>query len=107
MNTHLLPSETAKLQQSYLTHQVNFLTKVSKVKQNPPVFCSKCHLSFNRIDLHLHNHQQIKQNTNELEKHLTKSRIFTQNFIDEFEKKKKTDSGDSKRLNDMNRNYCG
>ena len=33
---HLMPSETAKLDQSYLTHQVNSLTKVSKLKQNPP-----------------------------------------------------------------------
>lgn len=43
---HLMPSETAKLDQSYLTHQVNSLTKVSKLKQNPPALCSKCHLFF-------------------------------------------------------------
>lgn len=40
---HLMPSESAKLHQSYLTHQVNYLTKVSKLKQNPPALCSKCH----------------------------------------------------------------
>ena len=63
---HLLSSETAKLQQSYLICQVNFVTKVSKVKKNAPVLCSKCHLSFDGIYLHLHNQHQIRRKTNEL-----------------------------------------
>ena len=43
---HLMLSQTAKFGQRYLTHQVNSLTKASKLKQNPPALCSKCHLFF-------------------------------------------------------------
>ena len=97
---HLLSSETAKLQQSYLTPQVNFLTKVSKVKQNAPVLRSQCHLFSDRIDFHLHNQHQIRRKTNQLEQQISKSRILTQHFMDEFNRKKETDSVDSERSNE-------
>ena len=37
LKSHNLPPDTAKIQQSYLTRNVNFLTKVSKTKQKHPV----------------------------------------------------------------------
>lgn len=58
---HQLSSPVSKTQQSYLTRQVNFLTKVSKSKQNEPLICPKCHLFFDRIDLHLHSRHQLRR----------------------------------------------
>ena len=37
--SHNLPPDTAKIQQSFQTRNVNFLIKVSKTKQKPPVLC--------------------------------------------------------------------
>lgn len=45
-STHETPNETVKLQQSYLTRNIDFLTKTSKVKQNPTMLRCKCSLFF-------------------------------------------------------------
>ena len=101
-SAHLLPSEAARLQQSYLTREVNYLTKVSKVKQSAPVLCSKCRLFFDRIDLHLHNQHQIRRKTKELEKQLIKSKSLTQNFLDKFNSKGQIDNKETE-TNEKNR----
>ena len=95
---HLMPSETAKLNQSYLTHQVNSLTKVSKLKQNPPALCFKCHLFFDRTNLHLYIHHQIKWNSKQLENLLIKWRTLTKSFIYKFGRKNQIDNAYSKNL---------
>lgn len=97
--THQLSSIIAKLHQSYLIQQVNFLTKVSKGKQNISVLCSKCHLFFNIIDLHLHNNHQIRTKTKQLEKQIIKSRTLTQHFLEEFNRKQEHDSVGSETSN--------
>lgn len=97
--THQLSSIIAKLHQSYLIQQVNFLTKVSKGKQNISVLCSKYHLFFNIIDLHLHNNHQIRTKTKQLEKQIIKSRTLTQHFLEEFNRKQEHDSVGSETSN--------
>ena len=101
-SAHFLISEAAKLQQSYLTRQVTYLTKVWKVKQNAPVLCLNCHLFFDRIDLHLHNHHQIRRKTKELEKQLVKSKSLTQNFLHELNRKRQIDYEETETI-DKNR----
>lgn len=85
-NGHNLPSDTAQVQQSYLTPNVNYLTKVSKTKQKPPTLCVKCRLFFDRIDLHLRNHYQLRRKTKELQININKSITVTNIFLEEFKK---------------------
>ena len=98
-NTHQLSSIIAKLHQSYLIQQVNFLTKVSKGKQNMSVLCSKCHLFFDIIDLHLHNNHQIRRKTKQLEKQIIKSKTLKQHFLEEINRKQEHDSVGSETSN--------
>ena len=87
--SHNLPPYTANIQQSFLTRNVNFLTKVSKSKQKPSVLCVICRLFFDRIDLHLHNYHQIRK-TKELENNINKSITVTNIFLENFQKNTKT-----------------
>ena len=85
---HQLSSKVAKLHHSFFTRQVNFLTKISKIKQNEPIMCAKCHLFFDRIDIHLHNHQ-LRRKSKESQSQITKSKNITKHFLEDFNKKKK------------------
>ena len=92
LKQHQLSQKVAKLHQSFFTRKVNFLTEVSKVKQNDPVMCAKCHLFFDRIDIHSHNNHQLRKKSQELASQLTKSITITNNFIEDFERKTEPDS---------------
>ena len=87
---HQISSKVAKLQQNFFTRQVNYLTKVSKTKQNEPVICSKCHLLFDRIDLHLYHNDQLRRKSKELESQIIKSKTLTNHFLEDFDRKKGT-----------------
>ena len=58
---HQLSPKVAKLHQSYFIRKVNFLTKISKVKENDPVMFGKSCLFFDRIDIHLRNNHQLRK----------------------------------------------
>ena len=94
---HRISSKVAKLQQSFFTRQVNYPTKVSKTKQNEPVMCSKCHLFFDRIDLHLYNNHQLRRKSKELELQIIKSKTLTDHFPEDFDRKKELHSKDIKK----------
>ena len=102
---HQISSKVAKLQQSFFTRQVNYLTKVSKTKQNQPVMCSKCHLFFDRIDLHLYNNHQLRRKSKELESQIIKSKTLTNHFLEDFDRKKELDSKDIKKKSKESANH--
>ena len=74
---------------------MNFLTKVSKSKQKEPVICPKCHLFFDRIDVHLYSRHQLRRKENELKLLIEKSKTATKHFLEEFEKKKQLGNKDT------------
>ena len=67
--------------------------------------CAKCHLFFDRIDIHLHNNHQLRRKSKELQPQITKSKTLTKHFLEDFDKKRESDSKDIKKKSKESANH--
>lgn len=67
--------------------------------------CSKCHLFFDWIAIHLHNNHQLSRKSNELELQTIKSKTLTEHFLEDFNRKKEPDSKDIKKKSKESANH--
>ena len=82
--SHKFSDENAKLYESFIRHQLNHVTVIAKHTQNKPNMCHMCKCFFERIDTHLHNFHQFKRRSPQMIKHLQKSTLATNDFLNMY-----------------------